>query len=197
MKVYNKLDEIIKLDKSKLVLLSGTAGIGKSAVGLNIAKDLALNDKIAVAVFSLETGIKECVNRIIGDNKSLKYMGELAEANIFIDDTPNIAVDYIEEKCRELKQAKDIKFVLIDYLQLINYENDIEKISKKLKALSQELDLTILVLSQLSVNTENKRPTIEDLKDSKAVADVSDVIAFLYKEDNITEVIIAKNEIEM
>ena len=195
MKQYNKINEIIKLDKSKLVLLGGTAGIGKSLVGLNIAKDVALNDKTAVAVFSLETGIKECVNRIIGDNNSLKHIGELAEANIFIDDTPNIAIDYIEEKCRELKQAKDIKFVLIDYLQLINYGNDIERASKKLKALSQELDLTILVLSQLSANTENKRPTHEDLKDSKAVADVADVVAFLYKENNTTEVIIAKNEI--
>lgn len=197
MKQYNKLNEIIKLDKSKLVLLGGTAGIGKSEVGLNIAKDLALNNKRAVAVFSLETGIKECVNKIIGDDKSLKYIGKLAEANIFIDDTPNIAVDYIEEKCRELKQAKDIKFVLIDYLQLINYENDIESVSKKLKALSQELDLTILVLSQLSANVENKRPTIEDLKDSKAVADVSDVVTFLYKQDDTTEVIIAKNEMKM
>ena len=197
MKQYNKLNEIIKLDKSKLVLLGGTAGIGKSVVGLNIAKDVALNDKTAVAVFSLETGIKECVNKIIGDDKSLKYIGKLAEANIFIDDTPNIAVDYIEEKCRELKQAKDIKFVLIGYLQLINYENDIESVSKKLKALSQELDLTILVLSQLSANVENKRPTIEDLKDSKAVADVSDVVTFLYKQDDTTEVIIAKNEMKM
>lgn len=197
MKQYNKLNEIIKLDKSKLVLLGGTAGIGKSVVGLDIAKDVALNDKTAVAVFSLETGIKECVNKIIGDDKSLKYIGKLAEANIFIDDTPNIAVDYIEEKCRELKQAKDIKFVLIGYLQLINYENDIESVSKKLKALSQELDLTILVLSQLSANVENKRPTIEDLKDSKAVADVSDVVTFLYKQDDTTEVIIAKNEMKM
>lgn len=106
MKVYNKLDEIIKLDKSKLILLSGTAGIGKSTVGLNIAKDVALNNKTAVAIFSLETGIKECVNKIMGDNKSLKYIGELAETNIFIDDAPNIAVDYIEEKCRELKKIK-------------------------------------------------------------------------------------------
>lgn len=197
MKEYSKLDEIIKLDKSKLILLGGTAGIGKSTAGLNIVKNLALNNKTAVAVFSLETGIKKCVNRIIGNNKSLKFIGELAEANISIDDTPNITVDYIEEKCRELKQAKNIKFVLIDYLQLINYKNDIGKVSKELKTLSQELDLTILVLSQLSFNTENKRPTIEDLKDSKAVADVSDVVAFLYKEDNTTDVIIAKNIIEM
>ena len=197
MKVYNKLDEIIKLDKSKLILLSGTAGIGKSEVGLNIAKDLALNNKRAVAIFSLETGIKECVNKIIGDNKSLKHIGELAEASIFIDDTPNIVVNYIEEKCRELKQAQNIKFVLIDYLQLINYENDIERVSKELKALSQKLDLSILVLSQLSVNIENKRPTLEDLKDSKAVADIADVVVFIYKEDNTTDVIIAKNEMEM
>lgn len=197
MKEYEKLYEIIKLDKSKLILLSGIAGSGKSSLGLNITKDVAFNNKTAVAVFSLEIGIKECVNRIIGDNKSLKCIEELAEANVFIDDTPNIAVDYIEEKCRELKQAKNVNFVLIDYLQLINYENDIEKVSKKLKALSQELNLTILVLSQLSANTENKQPTIENLKDSKAVADVSDVVAFLYKEDNITQVIIDKNKIEM
>lgn len=98
---------------------------------------------------------------------------------------------------QRVKKNKNIKFVLIDYLQLINYENDIEKVSKKLKALSQELDLTILVLSQLSTNAENKRPTNEDLKGSKAVADVADVVAFLYKEDNKTEVIIVKNEVEM
>lgn len=182
--VYNKLEEIIKQDKSKLILLGGTAGSGKSAVGLNIVNNIA-SQNIQSAIFNLETS-KETILQKIHNSEYIS-----------IDDAPNITIEYIEEKCRELKQAKNIKFVLIDYLQLINYENDIEKASKKLKALSQELDLTILVLSQLSTNTDNKRPTIEDLKDSKVVADVSDVVAFLYKEDNTLDVIIAKNEIEM
>lgn len=184
MKEYEKLYEIIKLDKSKLILLSGTAGSGKSAVGLNIVNNIA-SQNIQSAIFNLETS-KETILQKINN-----------EEYISINDTPNITIEYIEEQCRKLKQARNIKFVLIDYLQLINYENDIEKTSKKLKALSQELDLTILVLSQLSTNTDNKRPTIEDLKDSKAVAEVSDVVAFLYKEDNTAEVIIDKNKMEM
>lgn len=181
---YNNLEDIIKLDTNKLILLSGTGGVGKSTVGLNIINSI-VSQNVHGVIFNLETSKETILQKV----NNLEY--------ISIDDTPNITVDYIEEKCKKIKQTKNIKLVLIDYLQLINYENDIEKVSKKLKVLSQELDLTILVLSQLSTNLENKKPTIEDLTESQSVVDMSDVVIFLYKENDITNIIISKNKVEM
>ena len=101
-------------------------------------------------------------------------------------------VDYIEEQCRNFKQEHNIKFVIIDYLQLIN-NKDVEIIGTKLKALTEDLGITILMLSQLAGT--DKMPTLTDLKESKAIADVSDVVLFLYRENTNkdVEVIVAKN----
>lgn len=191
----NNLKEVMNLKENKLIFIGGRPATGKTAIVLDIAKDVALNDKIPVAVFSLETSIKKCVDIIIGDNQSLKHIGELSEANIFIDDTPAISVETIKEKCIKLKKEKNIGLIVIDYLQLIKANNN-EDISISLKELSQKLDVPVIVTSQLTAEIdkrEDKRPTIEDLKDSKTVADVSDIVMFLYKENDNREIIIAKN----
>ena len=190
-----ELKEAMNLKENRLIFIGGRPSTGKTSLVLDITKDVALNDKIPVAVFSLETSIKECVNKIVGDNQSLKHIGELSEAKIYIDDTPAITVNEIKEKCIKLKNEKNIGLVIIDYLQLLKSNNN-EDVYISLKELSQELDVPVIITSQLTAEIdkrEDKRPTIEDLKDSKTVADVSDIVMFLYKENDNREIIIAKN----
>lgn len=111
---------------------------------------------------------------------------------LYVDDTANVTLEYIKEQCRKFKEEHNIKLVIIDYLQLINNKN-VEIIGARLRALVEELGITIMVLSQLA--SIDKRPTLADLKESKAIADVSDVVLFLYRETTNadTEIIVAKN----
>lgn len=189
----NNLKEVMNLKKNRLIFIGGRPATGKTAILLDIAKDVALNDKIPVAVFSLETSIKKCVDIIVGDNQSLKHIGELSEANIFIDDTPAISVETIKEKCIKLKKEKNIGLIVIDYLQLIKANNN-EDISISLKELSQKLDVPVIVTSQLTTEIdkrEDKRPRLSDV--NSVVEQESDVVMFLYSEDNNREIIVAKN----
>ena len=189
----NILKEVINLKKNKLIFIGGRPATGKTSIVLDIAKGVALNDKIPVAVFSLETSIKECVNKIVGDNQSLKHIGKLSEANIFIDDTPAISVKDIREKSIRLKNEKNIGLIIIDYLQLIK-TNDNENVYVSLKELSQELDVPVIVTSQLTAEIdkrEDKKPNLDDIKDIIKVN--SDVVMFLYNKDNNKEIIVAKN----
>lgn len=131
-----------------------------------------------------------------------KYSDQVQNSKLYIDDTANVTIEYIEEQCKRLKQSKDIRFVVIDYLQLLNCHQDMKKVGTRLKALAEELNLTILVLSQLSRKLEkrkDKRPIITDLGKSKALADIVDIVMFLYREnyynieaDNTLEIIVAK-----
>lgn len=179
-----ELKEIINLTENRLIYIGGRPLTGKTSLVLDIAKDVALNDKIPVAVFSLETSIKKCVDIIVGDNQSLKHIGELSEANIFIDDTPAISVDTIKEKSIKLKNEKNIGLIVIDYLQLIK-TTDNENVYVSLKELSQELAVPVIITSQLTAEIdkrEDKRPNLNDIKNIIEVN--SDVIMFLYNEDN-------------
>lgn len=191
------IKEMISLDWNKLILIGGKPATGKTELALNIVKDIALNDKTPVVLFSLETSIKECVNKIIGNNKSIKHIGELADANIFIDDTPKISINEIKEKCVKLKREKNIGLVIIDYLQLIQTDENID-IVNVLKEIIRKLNVSVIVTSQLSSEIDkrnDKRPTMQDLKQSKSVADVADSVLFLYNEDGKRKIIIAKNNI--
>ena len=197
-----EVKELMNLKKNRLIYIGGRPLTGKTSLVLDITKDVALNDKIPVVVFSLETGIKKCVDLILGENKTLDYIKELSEANIFIDDTPAISVDTIKEKSFvnttdsniKIKNEKHIGLIVIDYLQLLK-TNDNENVYVSLKKLSQELDVPVIITSQLTVEIdkrEDKRPNLEDIKDIINVN--SDVIMFLYNEDNNREIIVAKNK---
>lgn len=171
---FKELDEIINIGNNKLILVSGRPAVGKTHLGINIA----LKHDMPTLFFSFESS-KET---IINNSKGVLY----------VDDTPNVPLEYIEEQCRKFKQEHNIGFVIIDYLQLINYK-DVEIIGAGLRRLVEELGLTIMVLSQLAGT--DKIPTLTDLKESKAIADVSDVVFFLYRETTNadTEIIVAKN----
>ena len=153
----------------------------------------------------------------IDDNEWIKLAnasGRLADAPIYIDDTPGISVTEIRAKCRKLKLEKDIGLVVIDYLQLVqgsgkrligSREQEISEISRSLKILAKELDIPVIALSQLSRGAEkrdDKRPMLSDLRESGAIEQDADIVMFLYRDDyynqdsekkNIAEVILAKH----
>jgi replicative DNA helicase len=185
----------------------------------------------SVAIFSLEMSAAQLVQRMVcaqgnidasrmrtgyfeGDDweKMSHAAGELGSANIFIDDTPGIRVNEIRAKCRRLKKEKGLDMILIDYLQLIqgsgrsgvNRQEEVSQISRTLKQIARELEVPVIALSQLSRGVEqrqDKRPMMSDLRESGAIEQDADIVAFLYRDDyydkesdrkNVIEIIIAK-----
>jgi replicative DNA helicase len=141
-------------------------------------------------------------------------MDRLSPANIFIDDTPGISIMEIKNKCRRLKAEKGLDLILVDYLQLMNYEGksenrqqEITALSRAFKLLARELDCPVILLSQLTRGPEqrggeHKKPILSDLRESGAIEQDADIVIFLYRDDyynpdtddkNICEVIIAKH----
>ena len=181
------LDKIItKLNNSSLKVIAGRPSMGKSTIAFNIAVNLA--KKIPVAIFSLEMSKEYVLNNIIDSN--------LLDTQIIIDDTPNISITEIEKRCRKSKAANNVGLVIIDYLQLIlvdnetNREQELSTISQILKKLAEELNIPILVTSQLSKEPDirykteiDPRPTLEDFGYSSGIIKYADTIMLLYRDD--------------
>lgn len=174
--------EIKGLNNGDLIVIGARPTMGKTSFALNIATNVALNENIPVAIFSLEISKEQCINRILSSQamvnnkklndgklddeewqKLLETQKQLSEAEIYIDDTVGISIDQIREKCMELKQEKNIGLVVIDYLQLIksykNYtsqEEEISAVSFLLKKLAQDLNIPVIVLSPLAKTTEER-----------------------------------------
>lgn len=175
---FKELDEIITLDNNKFIFIAGEQAVGKTTFALNVINNVA-NQNVPSLFFSFELSKESITN-------------ENAET-LFIDDIANVTIDYIEEQCRKFKQEQNIMFVVIDYLQLINYNGDMKVLGSKLKALAEELNVTILVLSQLS-KVKALKPTIEDLKQSKPVAEIADVVMFLFRSNSKMKMTVSKNK---
>jgi len=210
---YTKLDELTAgLQKSDLIILAGRPGMGKTAFALNIAKNSAVDTNIPVAIFSLEMSKEQLSFRMLSseariDSSRLRRgfitqddwiritdaAGFLSQAPIFIDDSPNITVLEIRAKSRRLKMENDIGLIIIDYLQLMKgrisaerRDLEISEISRSLKALAKELDIPVLALSQLNRKLEersDKRPQLADLRESGALEQDADVVAFIYRDE--------------
>ena len=122
-----------------------------------------------------------------------RRMSEVADAPLFIDDSPNMSMMEIRAKCRRLKQRNDLKFVIIDYLQLMsspkrveNRQQEVSDMSRSLKLLAKELDVPVVALSQLNRGPEqrtDKRPLLSDLRESGSIEQDSDVVILLHRED--------------
>lgn len=197
---------------SNLIVLAARPGIGKTSLALNIALHTALKEKMAVGFFSLEMSKEELVDRLLvshadidawrlktgrlsdEDYKSLtEAMGDLAEAPIYIDDTPGLSILEMRTKARKLKVDKNLKLLVVDYLQLADsgrrFESRVQEVSfvsQGLKNLARELKIPVLALSQLSRAVESrgtKKPQLADLRESGAIEQDADVVAFLYFED--------------
>lgn len=223
------LDRITSgLSKQDFIIIAGRPSMGKTAFALNMGQ--AASKDVSVAIFSLEMSEDQLVNRLLSakclidyakvktgklDNKEFENIAigsnELMTRKLIIDDTTTLLSD-IKAKCRKLKIQKGLDLVIIDYLQLIrttlktsSREQEVSHISRELKALAKELDITMIALSQLSRAPEQRadhRPILSDLRESGSIEQDADVIMFLYRDEyynketedkNIAEVITAKN----
>ena len=226
----------VELDKKlagmqagNLLILAARPGQGKTAFVLNIAQHITAHDNIPTGFFSLEMSKEELVDRLLVSqadvdawklktgnlseddfSKISEAMGELAEAPIFIDDTPGLTVMEMRSKARRLQIEFGIKLIIVDYLQLINpgrrLENrvvEVSMVSQALKNLARELKIPVLAVSQLSRAVEqrggDKKPQLSDLRESGAIEQDADVVMFLYRPEDelstqmITKLLIAKH----
>ncbi|MBQ2397917.1 MAG: replicative DNA helicase [Bacteroidales bacterium] len=201
--------------KGTLLILAARPAMGKTALALTMARNMAVDFNKPVAIFSLEMTASELMSRLISaesgiDAKKFKLKGELqdwekeqlrnktnalAHAPMYIDDNPGLTIFELRAKCRRLKQKYDIQMVFIDYLQLMsggetmktggNREQEISYISRQLKALSKEIGVPIMALSQLSRAVEtrggSKRPQLSDLRESGAIEQDADMVMFVYR----------------
>ncbi|MCD6117613.1 replicative DNA helicase [bacterium] len=208
---FAKLDEYTSgFQPSELVIIAGRPSMGKTAFSLNIAK-YAASEGVPVGFFSLEMSSDQLAMRLLSaeariDAHSVRtgrmskeewrqigiFSGKVAELPIFVDDTPGLSVLELRAKARRLKKEADIGMVVIDYLQLMQGPRNVESrqqeisvISRSLKALSKELDVPVVALSQLSRAVEtrggDKRPMLSDLRESGAIEQDADVVLFVYR----------------
>jgi replicative DNA helicase len=216
---YEKLDEMTSgLQKSDLVIIAARPSMGKTAFAINIAENAAVRDKKVVAVFSLEMSQESLLLRMLCsqshvDSHRLRTgftsredhaklaagLDALAQAPIFIDDTPGISLSEMRAKVRRLQQAAGkIDMIIVDYLQLMsaqrsdgksftNRNEEVSAISRGLKALAKEMRVPVVALSQLSRapegRTGNNRPQLSDLRESGAIEQDADLVAFIFREE--------------
>lgn len=208
---FRDLDKkLAGLHPTNLIIVASRPGMGKSALALNMAQNVALNGN-CVAIFSLEMSREEIVTRMLcakgridsqklrtgalneGDfTKLSNAAGALYKQNIFVDDSPGLTVTEIRAKCRRLRRKPGLDLVVVDYLQLMNgsgqenRQQEIAMISRSLKSLARELQVPIIALSQLNRGVEareDKRPRLGDLRESGAVEQDADVVMFIYRDE--------------
>ncbi|MCJ7772811.1 MAG: replicative DNA helicase [Desulfobacterales bacterium] len=210
---FKSLDSLTSgLQKSDLIIIAARPGMGKTAFALNIARNAAIEANIPVSVFSLEMSKEQLAMRLLSSEAKVNSTrirggfltkddwlqinsaaGRLYEAPMYIDDSPSITALELRAKARRLKMEKDIGLIIIDYLQLMKTRGfaerrdlEISEISRSLKALAKELDIPVVALSQLNRKLEersDKRPQLSDLRESGALEQDSDVVMFIYRED--------------
>ncbi|VTY17521.1 replicative DNA helicase [Streptococcus anginosus] len=200
------------LHEDQLIILAARPAMGKTALALNIAQNVATKSGKAVAVFSLEMGAESLVERMLSAEgtiinhhirtgnltvdewqRLIYAQGQLAEAPIYIDDTAGIKIGDIRARARRLSQETDgLGLIVIDYLQLIqgsrsvNRQQEVSEISRQLKIIAKELKVPVIALSQLSRNVEqrqDKRPILSDIRESGSIEQDADIVAFLYRDD--------------
>jgi replicative DNA helicase len=233
---YADLDELTSgLQKSDLIIIAARPSMGKTSFAMNIAENASIEDGKTVAVFSLEMSKEALLQRMLcsvarvdshkfrtgslwqdDTRKIAQALEKLAQAPLFIDDTPGIGLSEMRAKARRLLQSHGaLDLVLVDYLQLMSggakrYENrtqEVSAISRGLKALAKELAVPVVALSQLSRAPESRgsgdhRPQLADLRESGSIEQDADVVAFIFREevykpddpslDGIAEIIIRK-----
>ena len=200
------------LHEDQLIILAARPAMGKTALALNIAQNVATKSNKSVAVFSLEMGAESLVERMLSAEgtiinhhirtgnltvdewqRLIYAQGQLAEAPIYIDDTAGIKIGDIRARSRRLSQETDgLSLIVIDYLQLIqgsrsvNRQQEVSEISRQLKIIAKELKVPVIALSQLSRSVEqrqDKRPILSDIRESGSIEQDADIVAFLYRDD--------------
>ncbi len=210
---FSDLDDYLAgFQDSNLIILAARPGVGKTAWALNIARYVSVEKKLPTCFFSLEMSKEELVDRLLVrqadidawkmktgqlDDKDLsglsEAMGVLAEAPLYIDDTPGLNILQIRTKARRLQIEKGLDLIIVDYLQLMHSRRrwdsrvqEVSDISQGLKNLARELKVPVLALSQLSRAVEKRggnRPRLADLRESGSIEQDADVVMFLYRDD--------------
>ncbi|HVI69174.1 MAG TPA: replicative DNA helicase [Magnetospirillaceae bacterium] len=231
---YRDMDNLLAgFQRSDLVILAARPAMGKSTFALNLAHNVAVGSKQAVLVFSLEMSKEQLVDRMLADEagvdawnirtgnlsdedfeKLSHAMGVMAEAPIFIDDTPGVSVLEMRTKARRAAHERPLGLIVVDYLQLMsgsgksygdNRVQEISEISRGLKLIARELNVPVLALSQLSRSVESRNPPhpqLSDLRESGSIEQDADIVMFLYREDyynpeterqHVTDVMVKKH----
>ncbi|NCN03808.1 MAG: replicative DNA helicase [Candidatus Pacebacteria bacterium] len=207
------LDNILAgFGKSNMIILAARPGMGKTALSLNIAQHIAVQEKKKVGIFSLEMSKEELVDRLLVSQADIDAwrlktgrldqqdfmklsdaMGVLADSDIFIDDKPGMSVFEMRTKARRLAMEHGLDFLVVDYLQLAhgrtrdNRVQEVAEISQGLKNIARELRIPVLALSQLSRAIESrgeKTPQLSDLRESGSIEQDADAVMFLYRKDD-------------
>lgn len=230
---YRDLDNMTAgLQRSDLIILAARPAMGKTTLVTNLAYNVATVAKQSVLFFSLEMSKEQLVDRMLADasgvdawnirtgnlsdedfSKLSEAMGEMAEAPIFIDDTPGVSVLEMRTKARRAAHEQPLGLIIVDYLQLMqssgrsdgNRVQEVSEISRGLKLIARELNVPVVALSQLSRSVESRSPQIpqlSDLRESGSIEQDADIVMFIYREDyynpdtdrqHITDLIIAKH----
>lgn len=230
---YRDLDNMTAgLQRSDLIILAARPAMGKTTLVTNLAYNVATLNKQSVLFFSLEMSKEQLVDRMLADasgvdawnirtgnlsdddfSKLSEAMGEMAEAPIYIDDTPGLSVLEMRTKARRAAHEAPLGLVIVDYLQLMqgsartegNRVQEVSEISRGLKLLARELNVPVIALSQLSRSVESRSPQVPqlaDLRESGSIEQDADIVMFIYREayynpdterENITDLIIAKH----
>ena len=209
---FSDLDKRLSgMQPANLLILAARPSVGKTTLAMNIAEYVGVHEKVSVGIFSLEMSKGQLVDLMLASQSDIDAwkittgnlsekdfenistsMGTLAEAPIYIDDTPGISVMEIRTKARRLQLEYDLKLLIVDYLQLIrgrNLENrvqEVSEISMSLKNLARELNIPVLAISQLSRAVESRQakiPQLADLRESGAIEQDADVVMFMHRED--------------
>ena len=211
---FSEIDEItLGFQRSDLIVIAGRPSMGKTALALNIAENVARQTDQTVLIFSLEMSAEQVVRRFISSIANIdlqrlmrgqlqdndwegidKALSVLSNKKILLDDTPALSPTELRARSRRVKREnKDLAMIVVDYIGLMqipgkseNRVTEISEISRSLKALAKELDVPVVAISQLNRAVEsrpNKRPILSDLRDSGAIEQDADVIAFLYRHE--------------
>ncbi len=219
------------LQPSDLIIIAGRPSMGKTSLAINIGYNAAKRTRKGVAIFSLEMSKMQLGLRLLGFEslinatklrtgtlrdtdwtKLTTAAGNLAELPIFIDDSSGLSVLDMKARCRRLVKKSDLTLIIIDYLQLVqgrrsaeSRQIEISEISRSLKALAKDLNVPVIAISQLNRKIEdrpNKKPQLADLRESGAIEQDADVIAFIYRDEvyhgpneenrNVAEITLAK-----
>ncbi|MCI9606565.1 MAG: replicative DNA helicase [Muribaculaceae bacterium] len=215
---YHELDKLTSgWQNSDLIIIAARPAMGKTAFVLSMAKNMAVNYNTPIAIFSLEMSNLQLVNRLISNvcelrgekiksgqltpmewDQLMTRVKQLHGSQLYIDDTPSLSIFELRTKARRLVREHNVKFIIIDYLQLMNAsgmkfgsrEQEVSMISRSLKQLAKELNIPIVALSQLNRSVENrgdsnskdgKRPQLSDLRESGAIEQDADIVCFIHR----------------
>jgi replicative DNA helicase len=210
---FTDLDRLLNgLHPGQLVIVAGRPGLGKSTAAMDFARATSVKHNFASAIFSLEMSKVEIVMRLLSAEarvplhvlrsgqlsdddwtKLARRMGEISEAPLFVDDTPNMNLMEIRAKARRLKQRHDLKLIIVDYLQLMtspkrveSRQQEVAELSRGLKLLAKEVECPVVAVSQLNRGPEqrnDKRPQLSDLRESGSIEQDADVVILLHRDD--------------